>query len=125
MADGQQNGGKPQDGNNPKNASDKLVDLLGFDPTKRTTISKGSKLFTEALAEITKERDEKAKGQATELFRKAIALSDERKKARQAFNSADAKFEKELGKVLNQINSLVSGKEPEPDGEQITEDASV
>lgn len=110
MADGQNgNGGKPT-------ASDRLTALLGFDPTKRPQLGpKGGRLFTEALADIVKERDEKAKVQATELFRKAIQLSDERKKARAQFNQADQKFEKELGKVLSQVESLVNGTEQQPE----------
>lgn len=116
MADGQNNGGN---GGQKPSASDKLTELLGFDPTKRPTLGpKGGALFTEALADIVKEREEKAKTQATELFRKAITLSDERKKARAQFNQADAKFEKELGKVLSQIQALVSGNEPPAENEK-------
>jgi hypothetical protein len=114
MSDGNGNNNGGNNGGN-KNASDRLSELLGFDPTKRPTLGpKGGTLFTEALADIVKEREEKAKVQATELFRKAIGLSEERNKARRAFSQADAKFEKELGKVLNEINGLVSGREPEP-----------
>ena len=38
---------------------------------------------------------------------------EERKKAHRAFQQADHKFEKELGKVLNEIQGLAGGKEPE------------
>jgi hypothetical protein len=109
------NNGNNNGGNKPS-AADKLTELLGFDPVKRPTLGpKGGKLFAEALAEITKERDEKAKAQAAELFRKAIALSEERNKSKKAFQQADQKFEKELGKVLNQIQGLVNGVEPQPE----------
>lgn len=117
---GNNNGGKPSN-------AEKLTELLGFDPTKRPTVGgKGSKLFAEALAEITKERDEKAKQQAAELFRKAIGLVEERNKARKAFQQADQKFEKELGKVMNQIQGVVNGSEPTPEnGEENKEEVTA
>ena len=100
--------------NGGQSASDKLNAMLGFDPTKRATLGPvGSDLFKDALSDIVKERQEKAKALATELFRKAITLQEERKKAHRAFQQADHKFEKELGKVLNEIQGLAGGKEPE------------
>ena len=115
--------GQPQQGG--KSPADRLIDLLGFDPTKQPTLGpKNGDLFKEALAEILKERNDKARAKATELFRKAITLSEDRKKARQAFNKADQTFEKELGKVLSQIQSLVSGAEIAPEAEEATAPAA-
>lgn len=122
---GDNNGNNGGNGGNKPSAAEKLTELLGFDPNKRPSLGqKGGKLFTEALADIVKERDEKAKAAATELFRKAIQLSDERNKARKAFQQADQKFEKELGKVLNQIQSLVNGTEPQPENNEQQDAAS-
>ena len=101
------------------NASDRLVDLLGFDPAKKPTIGdKTSKLFQDTLKELTEEREKKAKEEAKTLMQKAMQLQEERAKARKQFQGADQKFEKELGKILNQINSMLTGKEPEPDQEE-------
>jgi hypothetical protein len=101
---------------------DRLSDVLGFDPTKRPMLKDGKagKLFQDTLAELTKERDEKAKTQAKEIITKAIGLADEWKKAEKQFMQNKAKFVKELGKLLNQLNGMLSGKEPEPEAKEGT-----
>jgi len=105
-------------------SAEKLEGLLGFDPAKRGTLE----LFKEVVQEISKERTDKAKAQdeaarwlnrqaAKEHLTKAISLREGMVKAEKDFNKEKQKFEKELGKVMNQIQGILPGKEPQEEGE--------
>ena len=65
-----------------------------------------------AIAEVAKEDAEARKAKAKELIRKAIGFSKQMDRAKRDFNAQVAKFDKELGKVLRQINAMADGKEP-------------
>lgn len=86
----------------------RLADLCGFDPVKKPTAS--HELFAEVLGDIRKEREEKAKVAAREQLTKAIELSEKMDKVKREFEGQYAKFEKELGKMLNRLESSLSGK---------------
>lgn len=103
-------------------ASNKLEGLLGFDPTKRETLTQ--ELFKEVVQEISKERTDKAKAQAKEHLTKAIQLREGMVKARRDFDREDKKFEKELGKVMNQIQGVLTGQEPHEEGGACEKEAS-
>lgn len=95
----------------------KLQELLGFDPTKRGTLS--ANLFSEVVKEIADERHKEAKARAKEHLVKAIQLREQMAKARKDFDAQDKKFEKELGRVLSQIQGILSGNDsPSPDDEE-------
>lgn len=96
-------------------SAEKLEGLLGFDPTKRGTLTQ--ELFKEVVQEISKERTDKAKAQAKEHLTKAIQLREGMVKAEKDFNKEKQKFEKELGKVMNQIQGILTGKEPQEEVE--------
>ena len=87
----------------------KLVDTLGFDPAKAPTGS--AAVLTEVIAEITKERDDKIRIQLKELLTKAMDLRVTVEKAKKAFDKETQKYEKELGKILNDLERLASGKD--------------
>lgn len=93
---------------------DKLNDVLGFDPTKRFTLTggKAGELFQSTLKEITSEREEKAKADAKQVLISAISLAEEWKKAEKNFYQQKAKFDKELGKLMNQLNGMLNGNAP-------------
>lgn len=94
----------------------KLQELLGFDPTKKGTLT--ADLFSEVVKEIADERHKEAKARAKEHLVKAIQLREQMAKARKDFDAQDKKFEKELGKALNQIQGILSGKNPDEEKEE-------
>lgn len=98
----------------PDNSS-KLQDLLKFDAAKRHPLT--NELFGEVVKEITEERVKASKVQAKEALTKAMDLRAQMHKAQKDFNNQQQKFEKELGKILSQVQSMLSGKEPEPEEE--------
>ena len=93
---------------------EKLTELLGFDPVKRSTLTQD--LFKEVVSDISKDRIDKAKAQAKDLLTKALQLRDQKDKCEKDFAKEMKKFDKELGKVMNQIQGLLSGKEPQEEG---------
>lgn len=93
------------------NSVEKLSDLLTFDPAKRSTLTQ--ELFGEVVAEIKEERAKEAKIKAKEQLIKAMQLREQMAKAEKEFNNQKQKMEKELGKVLGQIQGILSGKCPE------------
>lgn len=94
--------------NQKKTSADRLQDLLGFDAAKKGTLT--SELFSEVVKEIQEERSKEAKVRAKEHLLKAMGLREQMDKAKKDFDSQYKKFEKELGKILNQIQSILSGK---------------
>ena len=88
---------------------DTLTTLLGFDPGKSP--SPTAALMQEVMAEVKKERDDKAKMRAKELLTKAITLREEFAKADRAYNDAKGKFQKEIGKILSTIEKHVKGED--------------
>lgn len=94
----------------------KLQELLGFDPAKKGTLT--ADLFSEVVKEIADERHKEAKARAKEHLVKAIQLREQMAKARKDFDAQDKKFEKELGKALNQIDGILSGKSPDEEKEE-------
>ena len=99
----------------PSNA-ERLTDLLKFDPIKRHPITQ--EVFADVLKEITEERLKTVRVQAKETLQKAMELRQQMNKAEKDFKGQQQKFEKELGKLLNQVQSMLSGKEPEPEQTQ-------
>lgn len=91
-----------------------MTDLLGFDPTKESP-TKG--VLTKALEKITEERDKTLQGKLEEQLRKAIDLAQRKKKLDSEYKTQSNKWNKELGKMLNQLFAVQQGKEPMPDEE--------
>lgn len=97
---------------------ERLARLIGFDPAKQNV---DGGVLADAIKEINEERGEKLKEEAKKLLIEAIGLRQEIKKAENAFAGEIGKFNKGLGKILNRIESMSSGKpipeEGEKDGE--------
>lgn len=108
--------------NKNKSNTEKLIELMTFDPVKQPGLTSG--LFSEVLKEITDERAKEGKAKAKELLVKAMDLRRQMSKAEKDFNNQKQKFDKELGKFLNQINGMLSGKAPEECAEE-TENKEV
>lgn len=73
-------------------------------------------VLKEALKEVSKEDAEKKKDAAKELIRKALTLQSQMDTAERTFNSEKKKFDKELGKTLNRLKNMASGR-PLDEGE--------
>lgn len=100
------------------NSSERLEKLIGFDAAKSSNLTQD--LFQEVLGDIKKERFEKAKVAAREQLVKAMELREKMAKAEKEFNSQKAKFNKELGKLLNRLESSLNGR-PVEESEEDTQ----
>lgn len=90
------------------NNTDKLAALLQFDPAKPV----GTKTaFDEALAEVQKEEAEVAKAKAKDLLKNALDLQRKKQAAKKQFLAEDKKFDKQLGKLLNNLSAMANGTE--------------
>lgn len=107
---------------NDQSPAAKLTTLLGFNAARKS-LPVTQEIFKEVLSEVTDERRKAAKGQVKELLTKAMDLHSQAAVAEKKFNQEKAKFEKELGKLINQIQSLIAGKEPEETTDQPAEAA--
>jgi len=85
------------------NPVDRLVDLVGLDPAKKPTPTQ--ELFQQVAEEYRQGRLEVAKEAAASLFKRAIECREKMYKLRRESDAQFAKFEKELGKIMNQIES--------------------
>lgn len=103
------------DDKNKGSNAEKLTTLLDFDPAKRPSLTQ--ELFGEVVKEIKEERAKEAKVKAKEQLVKAMQIRESMAKAEKDFNGQKQKMEKELGKVLNQIQGILSGKCPEENQE--------
>ncbi len=99
----------------------RLESIVGFDAAKPFRL--GSEAFAEVLKELTKERADVAKGKAKELLSKALSLRESAAKAEREFLAAKKKFDKELGKLVAGIQSIVDGKPVPNDGDQTESEA--
>ena len=84
---------------------EKLVELAGFDPVKRPSVT--DDILKEALKELQEARRVQALDKARELIKKAVELREQVHKAEQEFNKQKKKFEDELGKLLSQLRTGV------------------
>lgn len=94
----------------------RLAQLLEFDPGKEPGITKDA--FADVLKELAEERREKAKAKAREVIVKASELRKKMVAARREFDKQEAAFNKELGKLLGQLQAAVNGKPQPPEGQE-------
>lgn len=96
---------------------DRLTRIIGFNPSKGNSVGGA---FADALKELNEERAKETKAKAKEFLSKAVDLAKKMGEAERQFNSQKKKFDKELGKLINNIESLSRGQEPqqETDGQQ-------
>lgn len=97
----------------------KLEQLLGFDPTKSIV---GNSLFQEALKEISEEQNKALKSKAKEVLLQAMELRRKMDAASKEFHKQEAKFAKDLGKLLNRLENMAQGRSGgDQEGENETE----
>ncbi len=113
MADENQTEQKNQGSGNAN--VDRLTRILGYDPSKGSSVAGA---FADALKEIDEERAKETKAKAKDFLVKAIELRRKMAETKRQFASQEKKFDKELGKLLNNIESLSAGREPQPETEQ-------
>ena len=95
---------------------ERLVELLNFDPAKEPSVTKG--VFEELVAEVAKERAERAKTKAKEILIKAMDLRTKSAANAREFAKQQAAFEKELGKLVKRLDSFVRG-DSTTEGEEV------
>jgi hypothetical protein len=102
---------------------ERLKNLVGFDPVRQPRLT--NEIFREVMEEINATRAEKARSRARELLEKAFLLREQMAKARSDFERQEAKFDKELGKILSRLESEIHGSnspaEEEPEKEKEAE----
>lgn len=96
----------------------KLAGLLGFDPTKENP---NKSVLEKALAKITEERDKALQVKVEEQLKKAIDLAQQKKKLDSEYKSQSAKWDKELGKLLNKLVAIQQDREPPVEPEEKNE----
>ena len=101
----------------------RLTKLAGFDPAKKPKMTNA--LLKEVLDELQETREQQAKERARSLLQKAIELREGMVKAEKEFNSQKQKFDKELGKILNQLESDLNRSSQAPGGDPAPEAAAV
>jgi 3-dehydroquinate dehydratase len=87
----------------------RLASILGFDPT--SPAQGAGDALAAAVAEVKAERRAENLVKAKELVKKAMELRVKQDKLKKEFQAADAKFEKELGALLNTIQKMGDGGE--------------
>lgn len=101
-----------------KDNAAKLADILGFDAAKHPSVTQET--LQEALTEILDLRKVEAIRKAKEVLTKAIDLRRQMAQAEREFTKNQKKFDKELGKLISQLERSVSpqpGDEDEPEEE--------
>lgn len=88
----------------------RIADILGFNPTS-SVMTGAADALRDAIAEVKAERKAEALVKAKELVKKAMELRLKQDKLKKEFLAQDAKFEKELGNLLNSIQRMSSGEE--------------
>ena len=73
-------------------------------------VEKKVDILKEALEEVSKERAEERKKAAKDLIRKALDLKKQMDDAENQFLGQKRKWDKELGKVMNRLNNMASGR---------------
>jgi hypothetical protein len=99
--------------------TERLEKLMGFDVVKRQGITK--EIFKEVLGEVQEKRMEEAKTAAREQISKAIELREKMHKVKREFDGQMRKFDKDLGKLLNQLEAGLSGQpteQPQEDSQE-------
>lgn len=87
---------------------ERLEKIVGFDPARGN--SPGADVLAEALKEVKEERQKVSKEVAKQLLIKLIDLRSQMAAKKRDFDSQYKKSEKEMGKMLNKLEAMASGK---------------
>jgi len=99
------------------NNTEKLLQITGFDPAKKPSIT--NNILKKAMAELEAARENEALDRARDILKKAVELRQQAFKAEQDFNRNKKKFEDELGKLISQLHAaLEPGQEVAPETEE-------
>jgi hypothetical protein len=91
-----------------KNSAERLQEMLGFDAARKGNLSQ--EVLGEALKEIQEERAKEGKVKAKEQLVKAMQIREQMDKASKEFNKQQQKMDKELCKILSQIEGNLRGQ---------------
>jgi hypothetical protein len=94
----------------------RLSEVLGFDPGKKDQIT--AEAFKEVIAELQAERQKSVKEKAKVHLLRLMELRDQKSKMDRDYTNASKKWDKETGKMLKQIESMLSGKPVEEEGDK-------
>jgi hypothetical protein len=102
------NQGQQQQQQGGRSNAERLTDLLTFDPGRGVPLT--GKAFAKVVREIKREKLATAQQQAKDLLVRAMDLQKQKTDAKRVFERQEKKFDKELGKVLKQIDNLLKGR---------------
>jgi hypothetical protein len=92
----------------PKDHLSKLTEMLGFDPGKKDQIT--ADMFKEVTAEIQAEKNKLLREKAKVQLIRAIEMREQKEKTDREYSAASKKWDKEMGKILSGIESMLTGK---------------
>ena len=92
---------------------ERIEKVVGFDPAKRQSLT--SELFKELLDEAKEERLEKAKEAARGKLKKLMELREQVSDLEKKFKGEKQKFDKQIHKLLNEIEGSLQGRPPQED----------
>jgi hypothetical protein len=81
----------------------KVNELLGFDPTVQTPISKAA--LNEVIVEVQKQRAAKAKERAKESVKKLLEYVDEISKLEASFIASKAAAQESIDKIMGELEA--------------------
>lgn len=91
-----------------KGSAERLQEMLGFDAARKGSLTQ--EVLGEALKEIKEEKAKEGKVRAKEQLLKAMQIREQMDKAAKEFNKQQQKMDKELCKILNQIEGNLKGQ---------------
>ncbi len=106
---------------NQKAPVDRLVERLGFNPAKQGG-SQGTAL-AKALEKLRKEHEEESTAKAYDLLKEGAKICCEKEKCKTAFEQADKKFDKTLGKLMNKVDGF--DVKPVPEEEETAQEEAT
>jgi len=92
------------DTNTNQPIASKLVDLLGFDPTKNGITAE---VFKEAVEDVEKERREALKAKATALVKETVQGLEDLNKLKNEFNGKTKAIEKKLQESFKKASNIL------------------
>lgn len=96
--------------------SERLLNLTGGnDLTKHPSVTQ--EVLREVLTELQDKQREQAKEKAHQLLAQCVELQKKKNQAEREFQAAQKKFDKELGKLLSQLERSLGGQPEQPEQE--------
>lgn len=99
----------------------KLVDLLGFDPTKNGITAE---IFKEAVDDVEKERREALKAKAAALVKETVQGLEDLRKLQNEFNGKSKAIEKKLQESFKKASNILKAANGEAVEEEQPEESN-